>query len=428
MADAGSWVESANDSSTGFPIQNLPYALFRTPDLKTPSLGVGIGELILDLRLCVGAGLLSSLPQETQEACRSDQMNALMALGQQHWSGLRARLTELLGAELDDWRTNRRLVGPLLTPISSAQLLVPAAIGDYTDFYASLDHALNVGRLFRPEQPLFANYKYVPIAYHGRSSSIVVSGTPIPRPSGQRMPPSATAPVFGPTEVLDYELEIGLFVGPGNRQGKPIPIAQAEQHIFGLCLVNDWSARDIQRWEYMPLGPFLSKSFATSISPWVVPMQALEPFRAPFSRPIEDPEPLPYLRLADTSCAALNVTLVAEFTSEAMRAQGSCPIVLTKSNLRHLYWTLPQLIAHHTSNGCNLLPGDLLATGTVSGPTPESRGCLLESTHGGRDALQLPTGEQRTYLDLGDEVVIRGWCEREGFPRISFGECRGRVL
>jgi fumarylacetoacetase len=354
-------------------------------------------------------------------------MNELMALGRANWRGLRRRVTETLSADIEDWHTNRSLLEPFLIPISAVQFDVPAHIGDYTDFYASLDHARNVGRLFRPDQPLFPNYPYVPIAYHGRASSIVITGTPVPRPNGQRMPAGVEAPVFGPTEALDYELEVGLFIGSGNRQGFPIPIDSAEQHIFGLCLVNDWSARDIQRWEYVPLGPFLSKSFATTISPWVVTMDALAPYRVQAVQRSGHPEPLPYLRATNTK-TALDITLVAEFTSERMRAQGCDPILLTRSNLRHLYWTLPQLVTHHTSNGCNLRPGDLLATGTVSGPSDDSRACLLEITRGGRDPLLLPTGEKRTYLESGDELTIRGWCANEALPRISFGECTGRVL
>jgi fumarylacetoacetase len=420
-------VESANDSGTGFPIQNLPYTLFRTPTLKLPSLGVGIGDKILDLRRCADAGLLASLPLETQDACRAFCMNGLMALGTAHWTGLRARIVELLGTTTEHWRSNRQAIEPLLTPMAQAELLVPANIRNYTDFYASIHHAANVGRIFRPEQPLLPNYKYMPVAYHGRASSIVVSGAPVPRPSGQHKPPGAGAPVFAATEALDFELEVGIFIGPGNSLGAPIAIDEAESHIFGLCLLNDWSARDIQSWEYMPLGPFLSKSFATSISPWVVTIEALEPFRVPFTRSSSDPKPLLYLQPSEEGSVVFDVTLQAELTSKQMRDQGYDPLIITQSNLRHLFWTLPQLVTHHTSNGCNLLPGDLLATGTLSGPATESRACLLELTQGGVDRLQLPTGERRIFLETGDELVIRGWCRRDGVPRLSLGECRGIV-
>jgi fumarylacetoacetase len=352
-------------------------------------------------------------------------MNPLMALGPLAWSQLRERIGELLGTD-ERGRPHRSAVEPLLTAMAEAELLLPAEIGNYTDFYASLHHALNVGRLFRPDQPLFPNYKHVPIAYHGRASSVVISGTPIPRPSGQRKPPGADAPLFGPTKSLDFELEVGFFIGSGNALGSSISIDEAESHIFGLCLVNDWSARDIQSWEYLPLGPFLAKSFATSISPWVIPMEALEPFRVPGLRPSGDPEPLPYLR-ATIANMSFDVSLQTELTSKRMRELRCPPLVITQSNLSYLYWSLAQLVTHHTSNGCNLRSGDLLATGTISGPDAASRGCLLELTRGGIEQLQLPSGERRSFLEAGDEVVIRGWCERDGFPRIGFGECRGTV-
>jgi fumarylacetoacetase len=294
---------------------------------------------------------------------------------------------------------------------------LPAAIGDYTDFYASLHHATRVGALFRPDNPLLPNYKYVPIGYHGRASSVVISGTPIRRPCGQTKGPGEETPRFGSSQSLDYELEVGAFVGPGNALGKPIPIAEAEEHIFGLCLMNDWSARDIQAWESQPLGPFLAKSFATSISPWVVTMDALAPFRVPaFQRAQGDPVPLPYLNAADL----FGIDLKLEVFLGATR--------LSQSNLRDLYWTLPQLIAHHSSNGCNLRPGDLIGCGTVSGPARESMGCLLEMTRGGSEPIRLASGETRRYLENGDEVILRGWCEREGFASIGFGECRGRIF
>jgi fumarylacetoacetase len=314
--------------------------------------------------------------------------------------------------------------------MAEAQMRVPAIIGDYTDFYASVFHASNVGALFRPDNPLLPNYKYVPIGYHGRASSIVISGTPVRRPCGQTKPPSANAPAFGPSASLDYELEVGVFVGPGNPLGETIPINDAEQHVFGLCLLNDWSARDIQAWEYQPLGPFLAKNFATTISPWIVPMEALAPFRAPaFPRPPADPDPLPYLNSPEQSASGgIDVILEVYVSSAKMRENGIEPLRLSRGNLRHLYWTVAQLLTHHASNGCNLRPGDLLATGTVSGADEEARGCLLEITRRGAEPLTLPTGETRRFLEDGDEVILRGCCERAGLPRIGFGPCSGVVL
>ena len=305
----------------------------------------------------------------------------------------------------------------------------PAAIGDYTDFYASIHHAANVGRLFRPGNPLLPNYKYVPIGYHGRASSIVVSGTAVHRPAGQTRDTTAAAPVFGPSRALDYELEVGFFTGPGNPLAHPIPITEAEEHIFGLCLLNDWSARDIQSWEYQPLGPFLAKSFATTISPWVVTLEALAPFRVPaFQRPDGDPQPLPYLHsAADAQRGGIDLTLQVYLASRQMRESGIPPARLSQSNLKNLYWTLAQLLTHHTSNGCNLRPGDLLASGTVSGPQPEERGCLLELTLRGAELIRLPSGEVRKFLEDGDEVILHGYCQREGFARIGFGACRGTI-
>jgi len=298
-------------------------------------------------------------------------------------------------------------------------MLTPARIGDYTDFYASIHHAANVGRRFRPDNPLLPNYRWVPIAYHGRASSIVVSGTPVRRPSGQTKDADSDSPRFGPTRSLDYELEVGFFIGPGNTQGDPIPMEAAAEHLFGVCLVNDWSARDIQAWEYQPLGPFLGKSFATTIWPWGVTMEALEPYRVPVEA---RPETLPYLRLAGDW--ALDITLEAELSTASMRAQSMAPVRLSRGSLRDLYWTPAQMVAHHTSNGCNLRPGDLLATGTVSGASPETAGCLLERTA----PVDLPTGETRRFLEDGDEVTLRGYCERTGLPPIGLGECTGRVM
>jgi fumarylacetoacetase len=310
------------------------------------------------------------------------------------------------------------------------ELAVPAEIGDYTDFYASVFHATRVGRLFRPDNPLLPNYKYVPIGYHGRASSIVASDTPVRRPWGQTKAPDQPQPAFQPTRMLDFELEVGVFVGTGTTPGTPVSIDEAEDHMFGLCLVNDWSARDIQAWEYQPLGPFLSKSFATTVSPWVVTLEALAPFRSPaFARSAEDPAPLPYLASAGNAAAgAVDLQLEAAISSARMREQGVAPVRISRSSLRDLYWTTAQMLTHHTSNGCNLRPGDLLATGTVSGPDDGNSGCLLELTVNGRQPLTLPGGEQRGYLADGDEVTLRGHCEREGFRRIGFGACQATVL
>jgi fumarylacetoacetase len=317
----------------------------------------------------------------------------------------------------------------LLVAMSDVEMIVPAAIGDYTDFYASVHHATNVGSMFRPDNPLLPNYKHVPIGYHGRASSIGVSGEAVRRPRGQTKADGATAPSFGPTRALDYELEVGAFVGRGNVLGQPIPLAEAEERVFGLCLVNDWSARDIQAWEYQPLGPFLAKSFATTMSPWIITLDALEPFRAPaFARAPDDPTPLPYLRSeANESAGGIDIRLEVWMRSERMRREDAPPARLTTVRFTEMYWTLAQLVTHHASNGCNLRPGDLIASGTVSGSTKDSRGCLLELTWRGSDPLTLPTGEQRRFLEDGDEVILRGHCARDGFARIGFGECRGII-
>jgi fumarylacetoacetase len=418
-----SFIESANRPDTDFPLQNLPFGVFHSG--PSSAIGVAIGDRILDVRRAVQAGLLDGLSPETVRAGSAPALNPLMALGRAHWSPLRQRIGELLRAGSG----HQGAVEPLLVLMDDVEMVAPAHIGDYTDFYASLHHAANVGRLFRPDNPLLPNYKYVPIGYHGRASSIVVSGAVVRRPSGQSKDAAAEAPVFGLSRSLDYELEVGFFTGPGNPLGQPIPIAEAEQHIFGLCLLNDWSARDIQSWEYQPLGPFLAKSFATSISPWIVTMEALAPFRVPaFPRPDGDPAPLPYLSSAeDQAQGGIDLTLEVHIASRRMRESGLSPMRLSRGNLRNLYWTLAQLLTHHASNGCNLRSGDLLASGTVSGPLPEERGCLIELTRRGADPIRLPTGEIRKFLEDGDEVLLRGYCQREGFPRIGFGECRGTI-
>ncbi|MGA9060050.1 MAG: fumarylacetoacetase [Terracidiphilus sp.] len=419
-----SWLASANDFGSDFPIQNLPYGVFRSSSGN--HVGVAIGDQILDLYACAAHGLLGGLHDALAAACSADLLNPLMALGPASWSTLRRRLTALLDADQADRQTQER-IAPHLIPMRNAAMQVPALIGDYTDFYASIHHATRVGKLFRPDNPLLPNYKYIPIGYHGRASSVVVGGETIRRPRGQTKPPAAE-PVFGPARSLDYELEVGMFVGAGNPLGESIPIAEAEQHIFGLCLVNDWSARDIQSWEYQPLGPFLAKSFATTISPWIVPLEALAPYRVPAAeRPAGDPAPLPYLSLPSSQLAGVDLTLEVYLESEKMRHAGAPPMLMSKGNLRDLYWTLAQLMSHHTSNGCNLRPGDLLATGTISGPGEGSEGCLLEMQHRA-EPIRLPGGEVRSFLEDGDEVTFRGYAHKAGLPRIGFGECSGTIV
>ncbi len=419
-----SWVASANTPETDFPIQNLPYGVFRRGEQS--SIGVAIGDQILDLRACANLGLFAALPRDVGAACCLESLNSLMSLGPQSWSALRQRITSLLSAT-EATKPTQAAVQPALTPMPEAQMLLPAKIGDYTDFYASIHHATRVGKLFRPDNPLLPNYKYLPIGYHGRASSIVVSGWDIRRPSGQTNS-STMKPEFGPSQSLDYELEVGIFIGTGNELGQSIPIGEAEQHIFGLCLVNDWSARDIQSWEYQPLGPFLAKSFATTISPWVVPLEALAPYRvAGPKRPADDPEPLPYLCSLAETAGAIEVTLEVYLQSKRMRESNLAPMLLSCGSLRDLYWTAAQLVTHHASNGCNLRPGDLLATGTISGPDEGSEGCLLEMKHRA-EPIRLPSEEVRTFLEDGDEVIFRGHCVKPGSPRIGFGECRGTVV
>ena len=421
-----SWVTSANVDECDYPIQNLPYGVFSRAD-GARHIGVAIGDQVLDLGACAAAGLCESFDENTVQAVGRESLNNVMALGPARWHVLRHCIFGLLSEKAAG--SVRAAVQTHLVPMSETRMHLPAEIGDYTDFYASVFHATNVGLMFRPDNPLLPNYKWVPIAYHGRASSIVVSGTNVPRPSGQTKAEGAAKPEFGPTERLDYELEVGVFVGPGNESGKLIPIAKAGQHIFGICLLNDWSARDVQTWEYQPLGPFLAKNFLTSVSPWVVTMDALGPFRVPaFARPKGDPEPLPYLSdLRDQRSGGFDITLEVLVATAKMRAAKLPPHRLSLGSFRDMYWTVAQMVAHHASNGCNLRPGDLFGSGTVSGPAKESRGCLLELTWRGTEPILLPNWEQRRFLEDGDEVIIRGWCERPGFRRIGLGECRGVI-
>jgi fumarylacetoacetase len=430
---AQSWVESANTVGADFPIQNLPFGVFRRRDAGAEaSVGVAIGDRILDLAGLRSEGLLAgdraaSGLRLAADACASNSLNALMALGTNPRRALRERLHAMLRADAP--ASDRQAASRHLVAQADVDMFLPAAVGDYTDFYASIFHATNVGRLFRPDNPLLPNYKFIPIGYHGRASSLVATGTPVRRPSGQTREGDAE-PKFGPTRALDYELELGFFVSAGNRLGETIPIGEAEEHMFGICLVNDWSARDLQAWEYQPLGPFLAKSFATSLSPWVVTMEALAPFRAPaFARAEGDPAPLPYLLdQDDREKGGLDLWLEVSLLSARMREAGIAPVVLGRSNFRDMYWTMAQMLTHHASNGCNLGAGDLLASGTVSGADNMARGCLLELTARGQSLVTLPTGEQRKFLEDGDEVILQGFCERDGFRRIGLGSCRGTIL
>jgi fumarylacetoacetase len=395
-----SWVDSANLADADFPIQNLPYVRFCRKGKAEAAAGVAIGDQILDL---AGFGV--------------NQVVEIFAMP-------RARRIELRAAISDFLAARRGPAGKdLLTPIAEAELLLPCVIGDYTDFYASIHHATNVGSMFRPDNPLLPNYKWLPVGYHGRASSIVTSGTAVRRPCGQIMERPGAEPVFAPTRRLDYELELGAFLGPGNAMGESIPMTEALDHIAGVCLLNDWSARDIQSWEYQPLGPFLAKNFATSISPFVITAEGLEPFRrAGAPRPPDDPAPLPYL--AGGPEAAYDITLEVWLRPAELQEE----VRLSITNFQGMYWTLAQMVAHHTANGCNIRPGDLIGSGTVSGPARINCGCLLELTWGGSDPLALPAGKTRRFLENGDEVILRGWCEGGGFRRIGLGECRGRIV
>ena len=425
-----SWLESANSATTDFPLQNLPYGVFtRRGSGEKPRIGVAIGDFVLDVAGCESDGLFGAGASPAAEACAASSLNLLMALGQTHWKALRRELHELLRVDASNTAA-QGAVGKHLLPMSVTRLVAPVEIGDYTDFYASIYHATNVGTMFRPDNPLLPNYKYIPIGYHGRASSIVISGTPVRRPVGQTRPDAAAPPEFGPTRQLDYELEVGFYVGPGNALGKPMLIQEAPANIFGLCLVNDWSARDMQAWEYQPLGPFLAKNFATTISPWVVTLDALEPFRAPaFDRPSGDPQPLPYLQSDDEQqTGGIDLTLEVFLRTAMMKAQGIEAVKLSRGNFRDMYWTIAQMLTHHASNGCNLRAGDLLASGTVSGNSRDALGCLLELTKRGTEPIVLPNNEQRSFLANGDEVILRAYCVREGFARIGFGECAGTVV
>lgn len=408
-----SWVTVAPDSD--FPLENLPYGVFERGG--TPRIGVAIGESIFDLCAASRAGLLDGVV--ACEILEQGDLNALLAQGRKAWGALRARLTELLLEGTASFGSVNR--DALLVPMRGTRMLLPARVGDYVDFYSSLEHATNLGKIFRPDgEPLMPNWRWLPVGYHGRSSTIVVDGTPVRRPIGQRKAPDAAAPTVGPSRMLDIELEVGFITGPGNAMGARISAANARDHIFGLVLVNDWSARDIQAWEYQPLGPFLGKSFATSISPWVVTLDALEPYRV--AGPTQDPPPLEYLRVDDVW--NFDVSLLVELRTAAMQASH----VVARSNFRHMYWNMAQQLAHVTVNGTAVRPGDLYASGTISGPEPGSYGSFIELTWRGARPIELPSGERRAFLEDGDTVTLRGFCEVPGKPRIGFGSVSGTVL
>lgn len=423
-----SWVESANAHSD-FPIQNLPMGVF-SPEGATPRGGVAIGDAVLDLGIALELGLFDQHARDAAEVAAGPTLNDWMRLSAPKRRALRQRLSEILDAGGPDRSRIAAAAGRLLHDADGCELLLPVAIGNYTDFFAGIQHATNTGRLFRPDNPLLPNYKYLPVAYHGRASSVRPSGTPVHRPSGQRKLPEESAPNFGPCRNLDFELELAVWIGPGNELGSPIPVTQARDHIAGFGLLNDWSARDVQAWEYQPLGPFLAKSFCTSVSPWIVTAEAMAPFRQRQPERLEgDPLPLPYLTDdADRQSGALNIELEVQLLTEAMRAAGIPAYRLTATNAQALYWTVAQMVAHHTSNGCNLLAGDLFGSGTISGADPASFGSLLEKTSNGRQPLALPSGETRRFLEDGDEIILRGRCRRDGFVPIGFGECRGRII
>ena len=427
-----SWVQAANVSGCDFPIQNLPFGVFRRRGSnERVRVGVAIGDSVLDVSACLAANLFASSTELARDAatlCAEPTLNALMAGGRAPARALRDAISALLSEHAAPGL--QQTAQHALVAQMDAELFMPALIGDYTDFYASVHHATNVGALFRPDSPLLPNYKWVPIGYHGRASSIVVSETPIRRPKGQRMPPGATEPVFGPARSLDYELELGLFLSGDNSLGDTIAIDGVESRMFGVCLLNDWSARDVQTWEYQPLGPFLAKNFGSTISPWVVTLDALAPFRGPLSaRADGDPKPLPYLTgEGDAAYGGIDITVEVWLRTAAMRAQDTEAVQISHANALDLYWTFGQMVTHHASNGCNMRPGDLLGSGTISGPQPGNRGCLLELTRRGAEPLVLPNGEKRAFLEDGDEIILRAFAERDGAVRIGFGECRGVLL
>ena len=424
-----SWVVSANAAGTDFPIQNLPFGVFRLPgNPHAFRVGVAIGDQIVDLTAAHAQSVFADadvLAQAGVLACCAPRLNAFMALGPMVWSALRLALSRALR----EGAPQQAALQSCLVPQAGVQYAVPARIGDYTDFYTSVHHATNIGKLLRPDNPLLPNYKWVPIGYHGRSSSIGISGQSVHRPVSQVMRPGATEPVLAASSRLDYELEVGIYIGPGNSLGDPVSMDQAEQHVFGMCLFNDWSARDVQGWEYQPLGPFLSKNFASTVSPWVVTLEALAPYRQAWTRAASDPQPLPYLDSPELrTSGAIAIELEVFIQSAAMREQGMVEHRLSHSNFRDAYWSVSQMVTHHTVNGCNLQPGDLLGSGTQSGPAADEAGSMMELSKGGKEAITLPNGDKRSFLEDGDTIIFRGACQATGAARIGFGEVRGTLL
>ena len=421
-----SWVASANEANCDFPIQNLPFAEVRRKNSDEAFRGaVAIGDQVIDLAKVNELGLFSGDAQIAVKAASQATLNEFMGLGQQYWSALRLALSKALR----EGASEQAQLSEVLIAQADIEFALPCRIGDYTDFYTSIYHATAVGSLFRPDNPLLPNYKWVPIGYHGRSSSIDVSGQTFHRPNGQTKAPDAEVPSFGPCKRLDYELELGIYLGKGNELGDAIAIENAENHVFGFCVFNDWSARDLQAWEYQPLGPFLAKNFASTVSPWIVTTEALAPFRTNWTRDENDPQPMDYLESAhNREFGAFDIKMDVQIETEKMRAAGEAPTQVSKSSFKHSYWTVAQMVTHHTVNGCNFQPGDMLGSGTQSGPEHEEAGSLLELSRGGKEKITLANGEQRAFLEDGDNVIMRGWCEKDGFARIGFGSVEGTVL
>ena len=421
-----SWVESANIKGCDFPIQNLPFAEFRTKNTNEKFRGgVAIGDQVIDLAKLSHLNIFTGDAKTALDAASESTLNTFMGLGEQYWSALRLALSKALreGAQ------QQKEMQSTLIPQADIEFSLPCRIGDYTDFYTSIYHATAVGSLFRPDNPLLPNYKWVPIGYHGRSSSIDVSGQTFHRPKGQTKAPDADTPSFGPCKRLDYELELGIYLGKGNALGDAIAIENAENHVFGFCVFNDWSARDLQAWEYQPLGPFLAKNFASTVSPWIVTTEALAPFRTSWTRDENDPQPMPYLEsAANRELGAFDIQMDVKIQTQKMRDENHQPTQVSASSFKHSYWTVAQMVTHHTVNGCNFMPGDMLGSGTQSGPTHEEAGSLLELSRGGKEKITLSNGEQRSFLEDGDNVIMRGWCEKPGYARIGFGSVESTVL
>lgn len=421
-----SWVESANVDNCDFPIQNLPFAEFRCKGSDEAFRGgVAIGDQVIDLAKLSKLNVLTDDAKTAADAASEATLNTFMGLGKQYWSALRLALSKALRAGSE----HQQALSDTLVAQSDIEFSLPCRIGDYTDFYTSIYHATAVGSLFRPDNPLLPNYKWVPIGYHGRSSSIDVSGQTFHRPKGQTKAPDAEVPSFGPCKRLDYELELGIYLGKGNALGDAIAIENAENHVFGFCVFNDWSARDLQAWEYQPLGPFLAKNFASTVSPWIVTTEALAPYRTSWTRDENDPQPMDYLESkANRDQGAFDIQMDVRIQTQKMRSEGHNPTRVSTSSFKHSYWTVAQMVTHHTVNGCNFMPGDMLGSGTQSGPTHEEAGSLLELSRGGKEKITLSNGEQRSFLEDGDNVIMRGWCEKEGYARIGFGSVESTVL